>query len=504
MTRCTTHERARAAWVCGSCDKTLCPDCAFAKTINADEVAICVHCGGFGRVLTRPKRIAPFWEMFPRFLAAIFSTSGLIQLFAIALVQYLVSWIPLIGGFFSLFIYVSYFFRVISSASAGAEKLPEPDDFLGLESMFAPVFRFFLATALIWLPATIYLVWGIGFEALIEDPGGTLSSPVLVLLVIAGILYFPAAMIAAAVAESALAVINPMITIRLILRIPGQYLLATAIWGVLTVLNLVVMGAIGAVAQAFSIPIATPVLLNVLGLVVPVFTGFLLGRLIYQNHEHFGVMRLGDAEEPEWPGARPRAKVDPRPHTRLVDHDGASQQKPAEAIEIDFDPAPAIPGAPIQFHRPEPVPLDPAQLAPLELDLGSDDLSLPTGDLALDSSGVLLRAELPPAPALPPYEPPAALDLEDEVPLLHIGKKRPTQEMAAPKIAPPVEDELSRLRRRSIAATSGSRTSSFTRSRATPIPSSTRDRTCASPACWSARTSSRKRCAPASGRPRAT
>src|SRR5262245_8599142 len=114
-TRCSTHQTARAAWTCLGCDRTLCPECAYLGSAQKENLIVCVHCGGFGRVITRPKRIAPFWEMFPKFLGAIFSGAGLIQIFAISLFMYGASWVPLMGGLIASFIYVSYFFRIISS-----------------------------------------------------------------------------------------------------------------------------------------------------------------------------------------------------------------------------------------------------------------------------------------------------------------------------------------------------------------------------------------------------
>jgi hypothetical protein len=328
MTRCATHQNARAAWVCQGCEKTLCPDCAYPQRIRNEEISICVHCGGYGRRIMRPKHIAKFWAMFPQFLRAIFSQAGLIQLFAVALVMCIASPLPGLGSPIVAFIYVSYYFRVISSAAAGGEQLPEPDDFLGVGSLLGPVFRFALATTMIWLPACLYLYFGIGLEALEENPGAALRSPAVILLVLAGIAYFPAAVIAAAVAESAFAVLNPMITLRMIFRIPGEYALATGIWAALTAANAAVMAGIEAAAQVFWIPFVSSVLIQTLGLVVPVLNGFMLGRLIYQNHEHFGVMLAGAHEEPEFPDAMPRAK--PVDYARSV-------QAPVEPIEIDFD-----------------------------------------------------------------------------------------------------------------------------------------------------------------------
>ncbi len=424
MARCATHSNARAAWICGSCDRTLCLDCAAAKPIQSGSVVICLRCGGFGRPITRPVRVAPFWEMFPAFLKAIFSPAGLIQLLAVALVLYLASWLPGIGRVLGLFVYISYFFRVIASAAQGGEKLPDPDDFLGIGSVVAPVLRFFVATTTIWLPALLYVLTFIGLRSLLEDPGA-LSSPVLVVLLLCGLCYFPAAIIAAAIAESVLAVINPMITIRMILRIPGQYALATFVCGALTVIDFLGVNAIAAALP--SIPIAMPILIQMLGLVIPVFNGMILGRLIYQNHEHFGILPAGASEEPEWPEAKPRGKLDPS--TKV----GASEVRP---LEIAFDSTPEVP-APGAVPAAEPasvVELDPEAFS--SVDLPSTDLDPPAETFSaasgfeLDADGNLVpTGDLPRVPAaeLGAVPLPAeAVQLEVvSAPLAHIGKPAP-------------------------------------------------------------------------------
>ena len=243
--------------------------------------------------------------MFPAFARAIFSLEGMLQFFAIAIALYAAGWLPLVGGILSKFIFISYYFKVILHSALGSETLPEPAEFTDFGAIFGPVFRFFLATTLIWLPALLYVIFVVGVAGFDIKQ---VSPPILVLLVGIGVVYFPAAIIVAAISDSTLAMLNPMITMQMILRFPGQYLLTVAVWGVLNIIDGALMILLFGISRAFYVPVLTPVLLSMVGLIIPIFTAFILGRLIHQNAEHFKMLGKEDFEEPEWPDALPRGK----------------------------------------------------------------------------------------------------------------------------------------------------------------------------------------------------
>lgn len=407
--RCDVHPAARAGWGCGACGRALCPDCVGDKRLRNGIATLCLPCGGLAAKLTRPRRIAPYWEMFADFLGAIFSGAGLVQLFAIGLFMYLVSWLPGVVGWVAVaFVWITYYFQVIGHAARGGTNLPEPADFLGWESIFPPLFRFFVATALIWVPGVVYLLVVVGPGALLSRGPAALLDPVLFVLIFAGLLYFPAAIIAAAVADSVLAVINPLITVRMILRIPGQYLLTWCVWAGLSVLDMLVRGGLTAASKVVEVPIFSALLVQVVSLIVPVFTGLILGRLIYQNAEEFGLLGAGDDVEELWPEATPRGEVPADTRTAAL----RPNVDPVAIAgwEVDAVPAPP-PVAPAAAPRPSavPAPWAPSPAAvdaePLELDLHAPAPHTPP-------LGEALSADLLPPPRAPTAGPePTALDL---------------------------------------------------------------------------------------------
>ena len=409
MTTCSRHAGARAAWRCENCQRTLCPDCAAHSGLANSSAVLCVHCGGLAQQLMVPRQRRPYWQMLPTFLKAIFSLEGVVQILAVSVAMVLSGMIPLIGPPLSKLIFISYYFRVILQAAYGAERLPEPSDFTDFSELFGPMLRFFMASLLIWLPALIYIVLSVGLSDFnIKNVSGT----VIFLLVTVGVLYFPAAVIVAAISDSALAVITPAITVRMILRFPGEYFLTVAVWGFLNVLdgflwiNLMIWG------NTFHIPIFVPIIVNMVGLLIPLLTGFILGRLIYQNAEHFKLLGKQDMTDLEWPDATPRGE-------RPTQAEAATSRVAALVPPTPLDLPP--PGDDLELGGP-PEASAPALVEPLDLpddDLEFDPTSLgksasPAVDLPAPSD--LPSPDVDPAvagdgPGLVDHSP---LDLEDE------------------------------------------------------------------------------------------
>jgi hypothetical protein len=307
---CSEHTLTRAAWQCTGCDRYLCPECAVLRKIrNAADATVCAHCGNLARVLVLKKNIDPYWKAFPRFVRAMFSGSGIVQLFAVAVVLFACSALPgRSGRGFGTFIFVSYYFQVIRRCAQGLEHLPEPDDFTGIDNYWV-MSRFSLASALIWAPAVWYIFRNATMVELMSDPVRVAKAGFdiwAVVLFAAGIIYYPAAIITAAIAESILAMLNPLITVRMMMRIPGQYFVTVLVWLSLAGLDYAFSLLLKVFGAIVYVPIFTAFVATFLKLPLPILGGFILGRLIYQNAEDFGVVKTEVLYEPEVPGAKPR------------------------------------------------------------------------------------------------------------------------------------------------------------------------------------------------------
>jgi uncharacterized membrane protein len=231
VTRCTKHYNARAAWRCTKCGADLCPGCAAEDSIHGSKIVRCATCGGVAEVLMIRKEIVPYWGMFGEFLKAIFTMEGLLQFLGLAVVLYLVSWVPLIGGILYGGVWVSYYFLVIHKASTGTTKLPMPADFTDfVDDMVLPLIRFILASLILVIPTYLYVRSQVGFLHLFVNPREALADPVLLLIITLSVVYFPAAIITAAIARSTIAMLNPAVILGIILRIPGHYFLTVLVW----------------------------------------------------------------------------------------------------------------------------------------------------------------------------------------------------------------------------------------------------------------------------------
>ena len=411
---CSTHTKARAAWRCRGCSRALCELCVAERHLpgglSRQAATICVHCSGFAEREMIKKRVAPYWEKLGDFGRAMVSTEGATQLIGVAVVRYLVELLPGIGGLLSSFVFVSYYFRVISGAAAGGERLPEPSDFLGPSSILGPVLRFTVASAMIWVPALLYTLLVIGPGVVLSDPAVLIRDPVVSLLLLAGVLYTPAAIITAAIAESVVAVLNPMITIRMILRVPMQYIGVVGIWLGLSVLDLVLNALLNRLGAVLYVPIVTAVVLHILKLPLPIFSAMIMGRLIYQNGDHFGVVLQGDQLEPLVPGAVPKGQLKAEPGV---------EDRPAQ-VAVEAPPV----ALPLVHGAPTPSSVD---------DLDSLELELPDDEPAPDSLELSLPEDALPAASGP-----------DQASGLDVG---PTEGQPVPAGPVPSEPSDSRARR---------------------------------------------------------
>ncbi len=306
LTQCSTHPGYRAGWRCTVCDRALCPQCASEKRMPnvGSAISICVHCGGFAPPIVRRKRISNYLTSLPTFIGNLFTMEGMANLVGIGLVLFAANFFRPI----KFAIFVTYMFHVIKTAASGSEKLPDPADFTSVWELVMPVIRYIVAMTYIWLPMAIFLYSaGIDWEAvLVDGPSAIPITPIPLIIIAAGILYFPIALIVAGISESVFSVLDLTIGFRILWRLPFQYLGAAA-------LAYVFYGAgflfsFGASTALSSIDYWVPWLfasyiVSIISLVFSLIPAWILGRFIYQNHEQFGLMLKGQGEELEWPDA---------------------------------------------------------------------------------------------------------------------------------------------------------------------------------------------------------
>jgi len=270
----------------------------------------CVNCGGVAQQIMSEKEIVPYWGMFATFLKALFCPKGLMQVLALGAGIFFLGLMPIVGWAMSLGLYAGYYFLVITHFAYGEENLPVPDDFSDVwDNLVSPFVRFVVATLIIWVPALLYVHHNMGLFFMLKYPNTMFHDPVLVVIVLLSLIYFPGAMITAAVSESTFAMLNPLYVIGMVVRIPGQYLLTVVVWGMMSVANVYLNTFVAAHLLTCPCSVTRMIFMGVVcqsvGLLIPLMTAMVLGRLVYQNRRVLGFGRPRDLLVPEYPSAVP-------------------------------------------------------------------------------------------------------------------------------------------------------------------------------------------------------
>jgi hypothetical protein len=258
--------------------------------------------------------------MMPDFFLALLTPRGAGQLggvglfLAICTLLYLVllsafHWLGLIV-FLLLFYgaWAGYYFTILRETALGKQGLPKLQGLTeGIGAYFLSAIRFLLASALVLLPAWLY-IRHVGWHLLLFQ--GWYHDPIILLLLAFALVYLPAALITASVTESTLAMLNPGMVLGIILRIPAHYLGVVVAWGLLMFAGIFVEGWLLTKLLAGSWPGVFGLLGKLwlsmsVGMIPTTVSAMLLGWVIFQNGEKLGTLRSSDLLVPAFPGAKP-------------------------------------------------------------------------------------------------------------------------------------------------------------------------------------------------------
>ena len=301
---CSDHPETLAAWTCLGCEKALCEECGAWDIHHRMSLARCVHCGGVGQPVTFSARIEPLREAVPRFIRYLFTTmDAALQLAALTLVMAVIGIIP-IFFFLPKVVLVAYYLLVVRHAADGEETLPEPS----LESLggaSGAVLRFLVTGAFIILPTAGYLVW----NDLLFEVDKWHKSPAFIALVVYSCVFAPAALIVASIGRDYVEMANPLAAVRVVLGVPRDYARVALIWTGTVVADLLFMGLIYWLASVAYVPILGWLVTLYLGLLIPVISAFILGRLIFEHGVDFGLRTPEDLLRRQVPDATPRGQL---------------------------------------------------------------------------------------------------------------------------------------------------------------------------------------------------
>jgi hypothetical protein len=322
--RCGRHGGARAGWVCSGCGTRLCPECAATRSAGpTSSNTVCVLCGEAATRLVAPRwQLRPFSERLLSAPAWPLTKSVLASLVALAAFRAFLSYRGFAGigataavAGASIGAFWAYVFYIIRHTATGQRGLGVPEFRDLKEDLFAPATKGGAATAVIWVPAVLYLLASNDWDFMALDSPDKFKDPVIWLLLVLGIGYCPMALVAAATDIELGGMLNPVQIIRYIVKAGRNY--------AVTVMAIVLMAIPGAIIEmvvepalrALPIPFVCRWLAEAAGLYVPFVMARMLGTLLYVHGDALDWGSTSDYEDPVLPDAKPRGTAPP-PRTR--------------------------------------------------------------------------------------------------------------------------------------------------------------------------------------------
>lgn len=432
MRVCSRHPREPAGWSCAGCRADLCADCVAKQPggPKGTQIAVCCACGRMATLLTVHRRAA---QPFTRRLGLAFDfplgATGIIALAFVGFVRALTSYAgaaSLAGaGAFALRqgLYWAFVFFIIRGVASGERRMGV-FDFSDIHSdLIAPAGKGIFATAVIWIPAAIYVYLKAdeGITGLLTYP--FYRDPTVWMLALLGALYAPMALIAAATDLGFGHLLNPIFIFQSIYRMGRDYFVAVAAAGAVLLIGAGIAALVGAATALIPVPFVGRWISFTADLYPPFVAAGILGLLL---HVHGEVLDWGRAEEYQVPllrRAEPRGQIRPQAESR---------------------PEPPAPRPSVVLAAPGLAP----DLAIEPLAPGPDLVSLPSSLLNLSIPVAPEAAAAPAAPAAPvaPAPPPAtaAPDGDGQPSILKLGIRLPSgileaQAFVAPDESSPVD-----------------------------------------------------------------
>lgn len=376
---CSHHPRVKAGWSCSACKTDLCPDCVATEALGHRQapVDVCCRCRrGVVALSTHRAEALPFAQRLLDAPGFPLGSTGILSLVVLGGIRALTSYVGMSSmlmmgaGVFLLrqgLFWAAVFF-IIRSSAEGARKM----GVLGLRDIqsdvVTPALKGLLSTALLWLPAAIYI-------AAVSDGGllGILTyegykDPVVWGLGIVGAVYAPMALLAGATDLGFAYVLNPIHIFSFIKRMGRDYFIAVFAVAVVLVFGQMVDHLLGLVLAHVNVPFIPRLVESTVSLYAPFVAARVLGLLLFVHGEALDWGSSSDYQVPVLPGVRPRGVLPPK----------------SEARERNRDVPSAVGGREAGRNAPESVPFfDPQVGAP-----DGADADGPSLQLARDPVGV--------------------------------------------------------------------------------------------------------------------
>ena len=216
-TSCRYHPTKPAHWNCPECGVNYCPDCVTVRDKDGynrgEKIYLCPKCNAEVQWRGAANIIDPFWNRLPKFFTYPFSPQPLILITVLSFAALLIAGTGIINSLMGVLIWgisLKYSYAALKLTAQGNLE-PPPINAQTISDDFLQVFKQLIVYAVGWF-IFIGLVFKGGFFA-----GG--------LFLVFALLAAPAVIILLVTTNSLLHALNPMMFIRLAIRIGWGYLL---------------------------------------------------------------------------------------------------------------------------------------------------------------------------------------------------------------------------------------------------------------------------------------
>ncbi|MBF5043189.1 hypothetical protein FGE12_12390 [Aggregicoccus sp. 17bor-14] len=179
---CSSHP-APAGWRCPHCELPLCARCVASKQAQTVRYAVCVRCGGVAEPLQLLRAAHPYAARLRHAWRYPLTREGLVVMALSGLVVWVISHAGNLGSVLAVGVVWSYVFTLILRSAQGDDSL-DPPDFSGVLDLVGPAVRGVLSSAVLWLPALLYLLLaapapqrGATLESAVPDARGQVELP---------------------------------------------------------------------------------------------------------------------------------------------------------------------------------------------------------------------------------------------------------------------------------------------------------------------------------------
>ena len=203
LQRCSRH-REIAGWLCGQCQRALCPQCAAVQVAHPTVLTRCLECGGYAQHIVRQKtETHSFLSRMGGVVTYAFRWPGVLVWAGLVLASFGATFLCM-GNVVAMTLVVVTAFALVRSAARGVDTIDINFTNI-LDDLIWPTVRFTLAMLPLWGPQYFF--------------GDQLPHWAAITLDVLAVVWAPFSFIGAATQSPILTVLNPIVMVNVVRQV---------------------------------------------------------------------------------------------------------------------------------------------------------------------------------------------------------------------------------------------------------------------------------------------